>query len=571
MPDKINSLSWVLFLSLAACSGEIDDPPRVGDPRNPFTSPGGGPDPIGTPPATTPGAPGAPGSPAAAAASGTLPAPLLRRLTLSQYQNSVRDLLGVSPDVSLLSSIPPLNGMRAIGASSVALPPRDVETFETLAGTASAQVFGDANLRQKLTGCDARQASCAEGFVASFGRRVFRRPFSDAERTRYLNLLRAATQMSGDGWIGLRVVSQALFQSPHFLYRSELGEPDPADPTRRRLSSYELAARLSFFVWNTTPDPALLDAAERRELDTPAGLAMHAQRLIDSPRAAEAVDELFADYLHLEALDQLVKLPETYPAASATLPAAMKQETLTSLREFLWKRGGDFRDSFTSTRTFVNAELAKLYGVRAPAADAWSEVELPADGPRAGLLTQASFLALHAHPSRSSPTLRGKFVRESLLCQAIPPPPDNVDTSLPASTRDAMTARQRLTRHRMDPSCAGCHVLMDPLGLALEHFDGIGAYRQTENNLAIDASGELESTQFNDARGLASAISRHPDSASCFVRTVLRYARGALENPNETALLAAVGGAFQSNAFNVPELLLSVASDPSFRQVGVMQ
>jgi hypothetical protein len=209
--------------------------------------------------------------------------------------------------------------------------------------------------------------------------------------------------------------------------------------------------------------------------------------------------------------------------------------------------------------------------VRAPAGGDFGEVELPPDGPRAGLLTQASFLALHAHPSRSSPTLRGKFLRENLLCQAIPPPPDNVDTSLPANTRDAMTARQRLTRHRMDPSCAGCHVLMDPLGLALEHFDGIGAYRQTENNLPIDASGELDGSQFQDARGLAAAVARHPDATGCFVRSVLRYARGALENPDETALLAAIGGEFQASTWSVPELLLSVARDPSFRQLGVMQ
>ncbi|HKP61475.1 MAG TPA: DUF1592 domain-containing protein [Polyangiales bacterium] len=559
MLGKIGSLGWVLSFGLAACSGVIDDPPRIDDPPH-GAAPVAGSAPIGTPPASAPGA----------ATSGTLPTAVLRRLTLSQYQNSVRDLLGVSPDVSLLSAVPPLNGLRAIGASSVALPPRDLETFETLAGNASAQVFGDANLRQKLTGCDARQASCAEGFVASFGRRVFRRPLSDAERTRYLGLLRTATQMSGDAWIGLRVVSQALFQSPHFLYRAELGEPDRSDAARRKLSSYELASRLSFFVWNTTPDAALLDAAERGELETPTGLVQHARRLLDSPRAADAIDELFADYLQLEALDQLVKLPETYPAASATLPAAMKQETLTSLREFLWKRGADFRDAFTNTHTFVNAELAKLYGVRAPSADGWGEVALPADGPRAGLLTQASFLALHAHPSRSSPTLRGKFLRENLLCQAIPPPPDNVDTSLPANTRDAMTARQRLTRHRMDPSCAGCHVLMDPLGLALEHFDGIGAFRETENNLAIDASGELDGARFEDARGLALAISRHPDAASCFVRTVLRYARGALENPNETALLVTLGDDFEAGTFKVPELLLSVISEPSFRHVGAM-
>jgi hypothetical protein len=219
----------------------------------------------------------------------------------------------------------------------------------------------------------------------------------------------------------------------------------------------------------------------------------------------------------------------------------------------------------------VNPELAKLYGVKAPAAASFSEVQLPANGPRAGLLTQAAFLALHSHPGRSSPTLRGKFLRENLLCQAIPAPPDNVNTSLPAIPKDAMTARQRLTKHREDPSCSGCHSLMDPLGLALEQFDGIGAFRQTENGQPIDASGELDGQQFTDARSLAEVLAMHPNTADCFVRTVLRYARGALENDTETSLLAAVGGEFEKRGYKLQELLSLVASDPSFRQVGALQ
>jgi hypothetical protein len=573
MSIHLRHMHWTLAVALAACSGEIGDPPRVGTPL-----PGTGQ--TGQIPNAAPGSIGGPASPTTptsgsnvpgAAGSGELPAPRLRRLTLSQYQNSIRDLLGVGVDTSMLTAIPPLNGMRAIGASNVALPQRDVEILETLASTASAQAFGDATIRQKLTGCDATQSSCAESFVVSFGQRVFRRPLSDAERTRYLTLLRSATQMSGDGWVALRVVSQALFQSPNFLYRAELGELDPAATPRRSLSSYEIAARLSFFLWNTTPDSALLGAADSGMLAKPAGFGTQVVRLLGDARATEAVDDLFDDYLRLDGLDALVKLPEAYPAATATLPAAMKQETLESLRALLWNEGGDFRDVFTTTRTFVNPELAKLYGVKTSAADGFSEVQLPASGPRAGLLTQAGFLALHSHPGRSSPTLRGKFLRENLLCQAIPAPPDNVNTSLPAIPKDAMTARQRLTKHREDPSCSGCHSLMDPLGLALEQFDGIGAFRQTENGQPIDASGELDGQQFSDARSLAEVLAMHPNTADCFVRTVLRYARGALENDTETSLLAAVGGEFQSRGFKLQELLSLVASDPSFRQVGALQ
>jgi hypothetical protein len=570
MSTTIRGLHWTVLALLAACSGEIGEPNRT---DGAWSAPSDVPN---SPTTVAPGAVGAPSAapaaqPSPAADGSALPSPRLRRLTLSQYQNSLNDLLGVKVDTSMLSAIPPLNGMRSIGASSMALPPRDVEVFETLASNTSAQVFADASLRMNVTGCDAKQPSCAEGFVTSFGKRAFRRPLTAAEGTRYLNLLHTATQMTGDGWSGLRVVTQAMLQSPNFLYRAELGEPDPSAQPRRTLSLHELAARLSFFLWNTTPDTALLAAADSGELASSAGLTTQVQRLLASTRATDAIDELFADYLQLEALDSLVKLPEAYPAATASLPEAMKEETLLSLREFLWKGGGDYRDAFTTNRTFVNAELAKLYGVSARAGDGFWEVQLPANGPRAGLLMQASFLALHAHPGRSSPTVRGKFLRENLLCQAIPSPPDNVDTSLPAIPKDKMTARQRLTAHREDPSCASCHQLMDPLGLALEHFDGIGAYRETENGLPIDASGELDGMRFEDARSLAGVIAVQPNTTDCFVRTVLRYARGTLEDNSETALLASVGGEFERGGYGLRALISAVATEPSFRQTGALQ
>jgi hypothetical protein len=248
----------------------------------------------------------------------------------------------------------------------------------------------------------------------------------------------------------------------------------------------------------------------------------------------------------------------------------MKEETLRSLRAHLFERGEDFRNVFTTTKTFANAELAKLYGIRMPSGDDFVEVELPAAGPRAGLLMQASFLASHAHPSRSSPTLRGKFIRENLLCQAIPPPPNNVDTTLSANTRDAMTARQRLTAHRENPSCASCHVLMDPLGLALEKFDGVGAFRERENNLAIDTSGELDGKAFADARGLARTIAADVNTASCFVRIVLRYARGALEHSSEEPGIEALLQAFDTSGYRTTELMLAIANDPAFRRVGAL-
>jgi hypothetical protein len=566
------SAAWLM-----ACSGDIERPRGAQGALPPGSNgwgvngPGGlgpnapGSNPNGVPPGSNvPGA-GAPGTPGAVKA----PAATLRRLTLAQYQNSVRDLLAVEADVSKLSPLGPLNGLHAIAASALALPEKDIEVFEGLADKLAAQVFSDATARTKLVGCDAAQSACAEGFVATFGRRVFRRPMTDDERTRYVELLRTATQMTSDAWLGLRVVTSAFLQSPGFLYREELGAPDPADPARRVLTDFELASRLSFFIWNTTPDAALLDAAASGMLATEAGLRSQAERLLASARAADAVEELFTDYLQLDALDDLVKLPEVYPLATPTLGAAMKTETLRTLRTVFFERDTDFRTVFTNPITFVDAELAELYGVRAPSGSAFAEVTLPASGERAGLLTQASFLATHAHPGRTSPTRRGKFIRESMMCQSIPAPPPDVNTALPEMTA-SRTLREKLAAHRADPACAGCHELMDPIGLALERFDGIGEFRQTDNGAQIDASGELDGARFTDARGLGMALSQNAGVTACFTRTLLRYARGALEDPSEAALIEALHGEFAAAQYRMSDLMLAITTQTAFRSMGAL-
>ncbi|HEX6244476.1 MAG TPA: DUF1592 domain-containing protein, partial [Polyangiales bacterium] len=386
-------------LLLLACTGSTEGPagpsaPGAGTQGGATGGPGGG------PPASADSVGFDPPSPEQQKAEP--PSPRLRRLTLSQYENSVRELLGLDADTARLTPLAPVNGLRALAASTLSLPEKDVEAFGALAESLSARAFTDVTARQKLTRCDAQQGSCAQGFIADLGRRAFRRPLREDERTRYLALLSKATQTSSDGWRGVQLAVSALLQSPNFLYRSELGEPDPQNPAQRRLTDLELASRLAFFLWNGPPDQDLLEAAEQGGLASKEGLSAQIERLLASPRATQASEELFSDYLQLDGLDQLAKLPEAYPQATPALASAMKTETLTGLRELLFKRGGDFRSAFTSTTTFVNADLAKLYGVRAPGGTTFSEVQLPATGPRAGLVLQGGFLALHAHPSRSS-------------------------------------------------------------------------------------------------------------------------------------------------------------------------
>jgi hypothetical protein len=388
------------------------------------------------------------------------------------------------------------------------------------------------------------------------------------EVARYAAIAASASSALGNAWAGLEYASAGLLQSPHFLYRVELGAQDPSEASRFRLDDYEVATRLSYLVWNTTPDDALLGAAAAGRLGSPEGLLSEAQRLFGSGRAQVGLSSFFDEYLQLRPLLELPQLPEVFPQVSPTLGAAMRSETQRFLSTNALS-GGDFRSIFDSRTTFVNAELAKLYGVPGVTSAEPVQVELPGDGPRAGLLGQAAFLALNAHADAASATLRGKFIREVLLCQAIPPPPPDVVTTLPdTSAMGPQTRRQKLEIHNQVPACAACHELMDPLGLGLENFDGIGAYRTTEQGLPIDASGDLDGAPFSNPIELGQVLKQHPGVANCLVRSVYRYAVGRLETEGETELVRSLESGLAQNGYDFAKLLLGVVSSAGFRYSG---
>jgi hypothetical protein len=494
--------------------------------------------------------------------------PSLRRLTTVQYQNSLRDLFGDA--ITIPSNLEPdaaLSGLKAIGASTLALSARATELFETAARDVANQIFNDATKRQALLGCEPSQPSCLETFVTEFGRRAWRRPLAADEVTKYVSLAQSGQAASGDAWQGASLIVSAMLQSPNFLYRVEIGTVDAAQPTRRWLDSFEVASRLSYLLWGSTPDTTLLDIAQGGSLTDPAAIATQAQRLLSDARAQAAIETFFSEYLGLGGLQTAQKLPEAFPAFTPSLRTAMEQETLLTLRTLAFDEDADFRSLLTSHTTFINPELAELYGIQA-AGNGMSRTTLPADSPRVGLLGQASLLTMHSHASTSSPTLRGKFVREILLCQSIPAPPPNVDTTLP-DTAGAVTMREKLAIHA-EGSCAACHSLMDPIGLALENFDGIGSYRETDNGAAIDASGTLDGVAFNDAAGLAQALSQHARFPECVARTLYRYGMGHVEEPGEEPAIASLVTSFSGSGYKLKDLLLATAQLPGFRYVGAL-
>ena len=319
----------------------------------------------------------------------------------------------------------------------------------------------------------------------------------------------------------------------------------------------------------SAPDGPLLDAASRGETLTDAGLGAQAARLVLTPQAHAAVGRFFHEYLATDDLATLVKDGTVFPKATPTLAAAMRDEVDATAMDLVFTRRADLRDLLDNRQTFVNAELAALYGLPAVKGTALVPATLPDTGVRQGLLGTAAFLALNARTNRTSPTLRGKFVREQLLCEPIQPPPANVaaafDQAAPAPNT---TLRQRLQTHMSNAACSGCHALMDPLGFAFEHFDALGAYRANEGGLLIDDSGTVDGHTFTGPRELAAVLRGMPEVTSCLSKRIYRYATGHLETDGEAPVIAGLGARAQTAGNAFLDYLTATAMSDGFRYAG---
>jgi hypothetical protein len=501
--------------------------------------------------------------------SGVLAGPNVRLLTGSQYRATLRSLFTFADELTYeLEADIALNGLRAIGTSHIALSPKATEAYLHVAELAADRGFGTPAAAMTTAGCDVAQAQCAGDYIADLGRRAFRRTLTDEERARFTSIYQSGVQKLGAGNIGMQYAVQAILMSPHFLYRVEIGLPNAAGaPSPRSLTDVEVASKLAYFLWDGPPDKVLLDLAESGGLKAPGALAAQASRLLaESARITTGMEAWFDDYLGLADLATVEKVPGVFPQFTPTLVQSMRQQTLMDMRRAALGTQ-DFRSVFNTTKTFVNAELAGLYGVQGVSGTGFVEVDLPATGQRRGLLGNASLMSLYAHASTSSPTLRGKFIRQILMCQAIPAPPPDVDTTLPDSA-EFKTARDRLTEHSVNPTCATCHTLMDPMGLGLENFDAIGRFREQENGVTIDTSGEIDGVPFKTPAEMADVLAQNPTVPSCLSRAVFRYAWGRLEGSADEAMLAALTKTFQDSSYQMRQLLTAAVTSAGFVNVG---
>lgn len=500
--------------------------------------------------------PGAPAPPA-----------VLRRITQAQYENVLTDLFG--PDLVVPTLVEPdlrIGGLVAVGASAGTFGPRGVESAESAAFAIAKQIVEDPALRAVLPACDLASEACLRDHLVQVGRRLYRAPLTEDQTARVLAVARQAGAALGPE-AGLEFGLAMLLQSPAFLFRAELGTDGEAG--ERALTGLGLASRLSFFLWNSGPDDALLDAAEAGALDTREGLFDHAARMLDDPRARRGIRAFFEDQLELQKLEELKKDPLIFERYTPLLAQDAREETLALLEYMVLDADTDFRDVMTTRETFLSPYLASVYGVPSPTTEGFAQVELPASLGRSGLLGHASILSLHAHAVSSSATLRGKFVRTALLCQVIPAPPVNVDTSIPEPSGNTPTLRDRVAEHLEEPSCAGCHQLTDPIGLGLENFDGMGVWRDLDNSVTIDASGEIDGVAFERPAELSRAIRDHPNFSPCLVQTMVRYATGAIEPTEAEAALDLLSDRFaEPHGHRARTLILELVMSPMFRRVG---
>jgi len=498
----------------------------------------------------------------------------VRLMSAKQYSLTIASIFGSDISDAVPAPLPQLartDGLLASGAAFVGVTSDQLQQIQQAASAIATRVV-DEEHRDFLIPCKPASptkadAACATQFLKETGRLWYRRPLEEAKLTKLVTQANTAADRLEDFYAGLGSALEGMLVSPEALFIADETEPDPDNAGHRRLDAYSLASRLSFFLWDAAPDDALLRAAENGDLYTKKGRARAVDAMLASSRLEDGVRAFFDDMMAFNDFDSLSKDPQVYPVVTGATLADAREQTLRTIVDHLLVKKEDYRDLFTTRSTFMSMNLAAVYGV--PTVNEWVPYEFPEGSPRTGLLTQVSFLTAHAHPARSSATRRGKALRELFLCQVVPPAPPNVDFSkLEDADASLHTARERLAVHATNASCAGCHKIMDPTGLALEHFDGAGEYRETEKGAPLDTSGNLDGKEFKDIQGLSQALHDHPSLPTCLVKRVYSYGTGGPSSVSkDKELLAHFSERFAKAGYRLPDLLRDIALSNAFSEI----
>jgi Protein of unknown function (DUF1592)/Protein of unknown function (DUF1588)/Protein of unknown function (DUF1585)/Protein of unknown function (DUF1595)/Protein of unknown function (DUF1587) len=482
----------------------------------------------------------------------------LRRLTRAHYDHSIRDLLGI--DASYASAFSPDEKVGAFHSNAIApVTELDVESYMEIAETIAAVAVDD--LDALLPCAPSEGAACGDAFIAGIGPRAYRRPLSELELEQLRGVFAVGSET--DFASGIRLVVQTLLQSPHFLYHVE---PTTQDGAPALLDGYALASRLSYFLWSSMPDDALLAAADAGELANVEQIQAQAERMLADDKADATITSFHRQWLRLDDFDQLVKDPAVFPEFDDVMRAAMIEETDQFVSHVMRHDDGRLSTLLTADYSFPGEALVELYGIDAAASGEPISLD---PNERSGLLTQASVLAIHSHGNQTSPVDRGVMVRENLLCQPLPTPPENVNNT-PPDPDPELTTRDRFAQHVADPSCAACHKLIDGIGFGFEGYDALGRFRDMENGKPVDASGDITSAPgiegaFDGVVELSQILSESELVRRCVSKQWFRYAFGRIEDDVDAKQLDVIYEGFAASDFDIRQLILAIVTSDAFR------
>jgi Protein of unknown function (DUF1592)/Protein of unknown function (DUF1588)/Protein of unknown function (DUF1595)/Protein of unknown function (DUF1587) len=469
---------------------------------------------------------------------------VLHRLNQVELKNTLSALFGPQVLTAVPERIDPLVQGFDTNADVLTVSAAGVDSFFVMAEAIAAKV----SLSQ-LGDCSGQERTCADQRVRALAPRVLRRPATAAELSSFLALWDDVRSRE-DATAATRAVVQRLLLTPDFLYHVEVG-----DPATGKLTPYELAARLAYLAWESTPDQALVDAAANGGISTPEGVATQLTRLLADPQGRAVYRRFFELWGDLGRLQEAIKDPALYPGFDA-LKAPMLEEYRRTI-DGLISEGGTVKELFTSKTTYVDATLAAFYGLPAPPGGV-QRVE----GTRPGILTRGAFLAIHGKANKSSPILRGVFIRDRVLCAPLPPPPPGVNTSS-ANAAATSTTRAFYENLTSPSTCTGCHGAINPLGFALEGFDGQGGARSSENGFPIDSSGQLTAGDragpVSGAQQLAELLGESITVRNCLVRNWFRSRFRRFETGGDEALINAVAAQLAADGDQLRGLALALA------------
>lgn len=487
----------------------------------------------------------------------------LRRLSQDEFDNTLEVLL-LDDTRSFSLRLPedkvdPFDNNGATQLVSQTL----VEGLETAAAEAAQRAMANTAVRDQILGCTPTgpdDAACFRSFVTSFGRQAFRRPLTTTEVDSFVPLSAFGVE-AGDFYVGATLVIQAMLQMPDFVYHLQRGVPLDGRPDTYRLGSFQVASRLSYFLWGAMPDAALLDAAQNGQLKTSDEVRSQAERMLADPRAKTRIQRFHAMWLGYHRF-----------AVNGTIGQAMLAETNALVDRVIFEDKSSYFDLFTSTESFINDELAAHYGMASPGSPGGAWVDVSADG-RGGILSHATFLSVASKFGDTSPTQRGRLIRERILCTIVPPPDPalGVDTDVAPTSPDSNCKKDRYATILQSTGCAACHNQMDPIGFGLENYSQAGQYRATdvdEPGCPIDGSGALyigaDQTTFNGPRELGEVLVNSTQFQSCVVKQTWQFAVGNVASASDADAIAALQASFADGGYHYDQLLLDIVGSESF-------